>query len=60
MRDLNMRELTAQEVKEVLYAEYLFRKVFARPATFNEARILKQSALNMLRKSNEIDEPEED
>lgn len=28
--------------------------------TINEARILKQGALNMLRKSNEIDEPEED
>lgn len=54
-----MRELTAQEIKEVVYAEYLFAKVMGRPASFDEARKLKEGALKKLRQENEIDEPKE-
>ena len=59
MRDFDMRELTAQEIKEVIYLEYLFEKVMGRPASFDEARKLKENALEKLRRGNEIDEPEE-
>ena len=59
MRDFNMRELTAQEIKEVIYAEYLFAKVMGRPASFDEARKLKENALKKFRRSNEIYEQEE-
>ena len=59
MRDFDLRELTPQEIKEVIYAEYLFRKLFGRPASFDEARKLKENALEKLRKSKEIDEQEE-
>ena len=59
MRDFDLRELTPQEIKEVVYAEYLFAKVMGRPASFDEARKLKEGALKKLRKSKEIDEQEE-
>jgi len=59
MRDFDLRELTSQEIKEVVYAEYLFAKVMGRPASFDEARKLKENALEKLRKSKEIDEQEE-
>jgi len=59
MRDFDLRELTPQEIKEVVYAEYLFAKVMGRPASFDEARKLKENALEKLRKSKEIDEQEE-
>jgi hypothetical protein len=59
MRDFDMRELTAQEIKEIVYAEYLFAKVMGRPASFDEARKLKEGALKKLRQENEIDEPKE-
>ena len=59
MRDFDLRELTPQEIKEVVYAEYLFGKLFGRPASFNEARKLKEGALKKLRKSKETDEQEE-
>ena len=39
------RDLTVKQMKELLYGEYLFKKVWGRSATLNEFNQLRQSVL---------------
>lgn len=39
------RDLTVDQIKELLYAEHLFAKIWGRPATHHEIAQLKHSVL---------------
>ena len=39
------RDLTVKQIKELLYAEYLFAKIWGRPAMYNEIKQLKDAVL---------------